>query len=432
MMRRISCLFALAVLASCGGNNKSGAQAGAEDGSAGASGGSSGGTSSGSSSSSSGGMSSASSSGGSSTSSSSSSGSSVPLGDAGAGACALAQRLRGTSSCHFLVGMGNDLNNDHNMDGAYTLGTTLDLHYAYLVGLPTMGGWPDWNTNGTFVNILTDSAQAHGVTPMFTLYAMAAMGDGNFAMTTNDSAMNLYWQGAKLLFQRLGVYGKPAVVHLEPDFWGYAMQHTVDGSARVIVTEHAPDCAGMPDTLVGMAGCLMKLARTYSPQVAVGFHISAWGGSQAQIIQFFKAIHADSADFVATDMLDRDAGCFEAHTDPNCQRSGSGWYWDETNQTSPNFHDHLAWVAAIHQALNVPFMWWQVPFGVPSTTPGGTSGHYRDNRVHYMFSHWSEFAAAGGVAAVYGTGAANQTYITTDNGQFKSAVAAYFAAPFVL
>jgi hypothetical protein len=340
--------------------------------------------------------------------------------------------MRGGGGCHFLVGMGNDLANDHNQDGAYTLGTTLDLHYAYLVGLPTMGGWPDWNAGGTFVNILTDSAAAHGVTPMFTLYAMASLGDGNFAMTTNDAAMNLYWQGAKLLFQRLAVYGKPAVVHLEPDFWGYAMQHSPDGSAPVVVTAHAPDCAGLPDTLVGMAGCLMKLAHTYAPQVAVGFHASVWGGALPAQIAFFKAIGADKANFIATDMLDRDAGCFEAHVDPNCQRNDGPWYWDESNQTSPNFHDHLTWITGIHQGLNLPIVWWQVPFGVPSATPGGTAGHYRDNRVHYMFGHIGEFVAAGGVAAAFGTGAGNQTYITTDGGQFKNAVTAYFASPVAL
>jgi hypothetical protein len=77
-------------------------------------------------------------------------------------------------------------------------------------------------------------------------------------------------------------------------------------------------------------------------------------------------------------------------------------------------------------------MWWQVPFGVPSTTPGGTSGKYRDNRVHYMFSHVPDFIAAGGVGSVWGTGAANQTYITTDGDQFKNAVSAYFANPTAL
>jgi hypothetical protein len=412
--------------AACSGGNKSGAT---EDGggvATGIGGGSSGASSSG-----------GTSAGGSTSGSSSGSSSGTPsdasldalLAPSNSTACAVAKRIRGTSTCNFLIGMGNDLANDHTMDGAYTLGTTLDLHYAYMVGLPTKGGWPDWNSGGTFVNILTDTAAAKGVTPMFTLYAMAADGDGNFAMTTNDGDMNLYWQGAKLLFQRLGVFGKPAVVHLEPDFWGYAMQHSVDGSAKVIVSEHAPDCASMPDTLVGMAECLVKLARTYAPKAVIGFHASGWGGTQAQIIQFFKAIHADSADFIATDMLDRDAGCFEAHTDPNCQRSATGLYWDETNTTSPTFHDHLAWATAIHTGLNLPILWWQVPFGVPSTTPGGTSGHYRDNRVHYIFNHTSEFVAAGGLGAAFGTGAGNQTYINTDNNQFKTAVAAYFAAP---
>ena len=85
----------------------------------------------------------------------------------------------------FLIGMGNDLANDHNQDGAYTLGVTLDLHYAYLVGLPGQGGWPDWNAGGTFVNILTDTADDHGVVPMFTLYQMAAWGEGNIGALTN-------------------------------------------------------------------------------------------------------------------------------------------------------------------------------------------------------------------------------------------------------
>jgi hypothetical protein len=354
----------------------------------------------------------------------------------GLGACQLSRALRGGSSCHFLVGMGNDLdpNYDHSKDGAYTLGVTLDLHYAYLTGLPTMNGWPDWNTGGTFVNILTDSANMKGVTPMFTLYAMASEGDGNFAMTTDDNAMNLYWQGAKLLFQRLGVFGKPAVVHLEPDFWGYATQHSPDGTAPVVVTKYATDCAGMPDNLIGMAGCLVKLARLYAPQTAVGFHASSWGGTQQQVISFFQAIHAAQADFIATDVIDRDAGCYEAATDPGCKGGGGGppWYWDETNQTSPNFHEHLRWVTALHLGLNLPVMWWQVPFGVPSTTPGGTAGHYRDNRVHYFFGHVDEFVAAGGVGIAFGVGAGNQTTITTDGNEFQNAVTAYFANPTAL
>jgi hypothetical protein len=355
----------------------------------------------------------------------SSTGSTGPIGSSGA--AKLAARLRAKGN--FLIGMGNDLANDHNMDGAYTVGPTLDLHYAYLVGLPTQGGWPDWNPDGAFVNVLSTAAQAHGVTPMYSLYMMAADGDGNISVLTNDSFMSLYWQAAKLLFQRIAMIQGPAVVHIEPDFWGYAIQKANDGTAAVHIAAFAPDCAGVTEDVRGMGECFVKLRNKYATNAAIGFHYSTWGADVPTSIAFFKAVHAQETDFIATDMLDRDAGCFEAHTDPNCMRTDGPWYWDETNQTHPNFHDNLATVQSMTGGLALPMLWWQVPFGVPSTTPGGTAGHYRDNRVHYIFSHIGEFMAAGGVGAVFGTGAANQTYITTDNGQFKSAATAYFASP---
>ena len=77
-------------------------------------------------------------------------------------------------------------------------------------GLPGQGGWPDWNPGGSFVNILTDSADANGVVPMFTLYQTAAWGEGNIAALTNPGFMGPYWSAARLLFQRLAIFGKPA------------------------------------------------------------------------------------------------------------------------------------------------------------------------------------------------------------------------------
>src|SRR5215831_18107655 len=130
---------------------------------------------------------------------------------------------------HFLIGMGNDLAGaaegwDHDRDGIYTLGTRLDLHYCYLVGLIGQGGWPDWNPGGSFVNIMTDSAARHGIVPMFTLYSMAAWGEGQLWVLTNDTYMRAYWQGAALLFDRLNFFNQPAIVQLEPDFWAFAQQ----------------------------------------------------------------------------------------------------------------------------------------------------------------------------------------------------------------
>jgi hypothetical protein len=334
---------------------------------------------------------------------------------------------------HFLIGLGNDLDNDHDKDGAYTLGVTLDLHYAYLVGLAGQGGWPDWNTDGTFVNILTDSAKRHGTVPMFTLYSMAAWGESNTAVLTNDDYMKPYWDGAKLLFQRLGVFGEPAVVHLEPDWWAYAQQqsHGDPTSLPVHVTSLAPDCAGQPNNLVGMGKCLVALARKYAPKTLVGFHASLWADPDPKkIAQFLAQVGESDADLLFVEMLDRDAGCYEAHVDEGCQRGGTtGWYLDESNRTSPNFKEHLASVDAVAGPLGKPVIWWQLPLGVRSDTPGGTAGHYRDSSVSYLFSHVGEFIAAGGVGAVFGTGASNQTDITTDGNQFKTAVTKYFQSP---
>jgi len=335
---------------------------------------------------------------------------------------------------HFLIGMGNDLAQDHNQDGAYTLGVTLDLHYAYLVGLPGQGGWPDWNAGGTFVNILTDTAKNNGVVPMFTTYMMAASGENNVAVLTDAAYMEPYWQGMKLLFERLAEFDGPAVVHLEPDFWAFAQHAQGDPEQQpVLVGSLLPECSDQPENLAGLGRCIVHLAREISPKTLVGFHASGWAGATEDIVRYMRAVGADKADLVMTDMLDRDAGCFEAGSDPNCTRSADGLYWDESNQTSPNFHEHLAWAKAISDGIGTPMLWWQVPFGVPSDTPGGTPGHYRDNRVKYIFEHIDEFVAAGGVGAVFGVGAGNQTFPDTaggdDGGQFRNAVTNYFANP---
>ena len=326
--------------------------------------------------------------------------------------------------------MGNDLDNDHSKDGAYTLNTTLDLHYAYMVGLPGMGGWPDWNAGGTFVNILSDSAAKNCVTPMYTMYSMAAWGDGNLAGLGDAGYMSAYWSAAKLLFERLAVFDKPALAHIEPDFWAYATQQSNKNpsSMKVLIQSQAPDCADQPENLVGMGKCWIELARKYAPKVLIGFHASQWAGTPEEIVSFFTAIGARDTDLIVMDMLDRDAGCFEAAQDPNCQRQGE-FYWDEKNESSPNFHEYLAYAKRISDGIEKPILWWQVPFGVPSDTPGGTAGHYRDNRVKYIFSHIDEFVAAGGLGVTFGTGAGNQTSWLTDGGQFKDAVTNYFQSP---
>ncbi|MDR9383809.1 MULTISPECIES: hypothetical protein [Ralstonia] len=72
---------------------------------------------------------------------------------------------------------------------------------------------------------------------------------------------------------------------------------------------------------------------------------------------------------------------------------GGTFYWDENNVNTPNFHQSQTSYLDYRTALGngLPILWWQTPLGMPSSTPGGTNQHYRDNRVDYMLRNTQEY-----------------------------------------
>jgi hypothetical protein len=350
----------------------------------------------------------------------------TPIGGGKSSAAEIARKLG--REPNFLIGMGNDLPDNYVWaeSGIYTLGAQLDLHYVYLVN-----GWQDWNPGGTFAQEVAKADISKKTAPMSTVYAIAGNGENNFNTLVDDKYMTQYWSTAKVLMQRYAELDVPALVHLEPDFWAYAQQKS-GGDPATVPAKLSPDCTGLPADVSGMARCWIKLARDNAPKVVVGLHASSWaGGDGNNIGEFLNKLGVAEADLVVIDMLDRDAGCFEDAKLPQCMRGGS-FYLDETNKTSPNYAEELDFAKKVSTTTGKPILWWQLPLGVPSDTPGGTSGHFRDNKVHYVFSHIQEFIDAGGVGATFGTGASDQTTVATDGGQMKAAVAAYTAAPVAL
>jgi hypothetical protein len=340
-------------------------------------------------------------------------------------AAELARRLG--RPAQFLIGLGND-------NGAgWNLGSPLDFHYEYLTS-----GWRTWNSpDGQYATMVMQDAKTHNAVPMFTTWEMASLGgDGNTGACNDTTLMTTFWSDMETLFAKVAAFGDPVVVHFEPDWLGY-VENTTQGDPSKLackVTINAR-CSGLTNDAAGQVKCLTKIARDVAPNAFIGFHYSDWGaydgtGKQSGSVAatFLNALGANLGDMIVTDTvgLDRDAGCYESGA---CTTQTGKFYLDETNTTSPNFHEGLALVTAMNQGVKLPVLWWQLPLGVPSTTPGGTPGHYRDNRVHYLFGHVSEFIAAGGLGACYGTGAGMQTDVTTDGGQYKTALAGYRAAP---
>lgn len=352
-----------------------------------------------------------------------STGGSATVGQGSGSAAALAARMGKPQ--RLLVGLGTG--NPTTSIASQALHP--DIYDAYLSGLGA-GAWQDWNSpSGAYVNVHAAKADAMGAIPMFTLYQMAANGDGNLAGLTDATFMSQYWANVRLMFQRLAIYDKPAFVVVEPDFWGYVELSAPGGDPRQMaarVTVNA-DCANQPDDVTGIAGCIVQMARQYAPKAAIGFMPSRWGASSAaQVSSFMRAVGAQAADFVAVETLDRDAGCFEAQA-AGCTRSGSGWYWDDNA-----FHTHLADAKTMHDTIGLPLVWWQTPMGVPSSAPGGSNGHWRDNRMQYFLTHPAEMTAAGGLGVVFSWGASGQTSIDTDGGQYKRLSEAYLASPTTL
>jgi hypothetical protein len=342
-------------------------------------------------------------------------------------AAALAKKLGKPSRLLIGTGGGAEVRDILNQ------GLRPDIYDRYLVGVGS-GDWTTWNSpKGAYVGVVASAADSVGAVPMFTLYQMAQLGDGNLAGINDSSFMTGYWANVKLMFQQIADYGKPALVNLEPDFWGYAQRQSSNDPTKLPAkVTIASDCAGLSNDVIGVAGCMLKLARTYAPNAYVGFPPSNWGAdSTAQLTTFMNKLGAANADFIVMQTLDRDAGCFEVDPQPtDCNRDGSGWYWDETNQTHPNFHDHFAMVDTYRKAVgNLPVIWWQTPMGAPSSTPGGTDKHYRDNRVQYFLTHPAEITVVGGLGVVFSTGHTSQTNVTTDGGQFQTLSLQYLGNP---
>jgi hypothetical protein len=281
--------------------------------------------------------------------------------------------------------------------------------------------------------------------PMISYYQLlqsSGVNEGSAEVTqaANDQAfMTRYLADWRFLLQQIGM--TQALLHIEPDFWGYAEQYTVTNGGdattlpAAVASANSTDCGSQPNTIAGMGKCMIAMVRKYAPKALVALHASAWStnmdvagntsssfnvaGEAQKTAAFLTACGAGEADFVVVETSDRDAGYYQTVEMKNT-------WWDATNATLPDFHQDFAWVQALTEALNKPALYWQTPLG--NAAQNNTANHYQDNRVDYFFAHMSELAGAHAVGAAFGAGAADQTEPETDGNNFVNKAKAYYTA----
>lgn len=310
-----------------------------------------------------------------------------------------------------------------------------DIADIYLTGLGRTNSWRGWNKpDGEYLKIRLRQAESVGAIPMFTVYQIAASGEGNLSVLGDFQFMQTYWADMQKLIEMLKTYNKPVLLNVEPDFWGYTQRANPNPEMHfAYVGSVFSECGNLGNTVAAMAKCMLQITRKFAPKVRVGFPPSGFSDVRSQEVAYMTKLGANQADFAVMQTGDRDAGCYEAGVPPcEAQRDAVFKYWDENNVRSPNFNEHFAYAENYSIGIKLPLLWWQVSMGVPNEQTGGKPRAYRDNKVRYFFAHTQQIVKAGGFGVVFGIGMDTQTQIDTDRGQFKRLSTAYLSAPEIL
>jgi hypothetical protein len=308
----------------------------------------------------------------------------------------------------------------------------LDLRYQYLAGgVNTGAGWAGWNPNGSFASMYVRESIAAHVIPVLTYYQLlqsrpAAASDElhkDLANLRNPATMRAYWADYRLLLRRVAAATgrRLAIIHVEPDLWGYLEQAHASLLARSFARE------------------LIALRDRLAPHVLLGWHLSVWGTNEdptysrpspahmdalaARSATFYKALQAHF-DLVFNDITDRDAGFYRmVEGNPH------------TTWGPSDFRRHDAYIAGFTRRTHTAVVLWQLPLG--NTMLNDTWEHYRDNRVQWWLDdptgrHLRATRDAGVIGLLFGGGADGTTSAQTDGGSFYRLARRYLTHPLTL
>lgn len=321
-----------------------------------------------------------------------------------------------------------------------------DVRYAYFVK-----GWVDnwgWGArDGSFALNYFRECDTQKFIPAVQYYQMNGEPGGGesafYSKTQNASTMAAYFNDFKIFLQRAKEFGKPVVVLMEADGYGYMQQQTNSNpnAYSAVAASGLPELAGLPNTAAGWSLAFLQLRKAVGANnVVLGMHISGWASGkdilyysvtdplQPEVDKVYNFlapgglttnVTGATYDFLVADPLDRDSDFYRLTLNAN------NW-WDASDSAAINtksFNRFAEYLRLWNVKSSKRWVLWQIPLGNSNHlnvyNNGGSRQGYKDNRPEYFFganslAHLEKMASSGVISLLFGAGAGGQSSYQND------------------
>jgi hypothetical protein len=325
-------------------------------------------------------------------------------------------------------------------------GTKWDVEWVYLSGqggnnwYNGYGGSP---ADGSWIDGFFSSIDGHGFIPGIHLYNMGYghdTGDAGILTEIQDATWSKeYFTEFKALMQHAKTFGKPVVIVIEGDSFGFLENLTSNDPTvtAAVASTGLSELAGLPNTVAGFGMAYLAIRKSVGAyNVALGPD-TPYYAAQGDIMNFPPAVNDPNlqshVDFqwkffsalgvganATGDRFDFTASCPDS---ADCAAYTDGRpCWDPSDTASvntPSINRYIEWLHLFNQTSGVRWVIHQIPLGnsqhrnVPYD--GTADSGYRDNRAEYLFQyespasnairdqHLGNFADAGVIALLFGS-----------------------------
>jgi hypothetical protein len=328
-----------------------------------------------------------------------------------------------------------------------TSGVNWDTRYRYFVnGWVNNWGWG--NYDGSWGLGYLQQSDSMGFMPVVQYYVMNGVSNYNentfLATAQNASKMADYFGQWKILMERVKDFGKPAVILVEADGFGFLEQQTGGNASTyaAVADTGIPELAGLPNTVAGWGLAFLQLRKSVGATNAIlAMDISGWGTGKdllyfsvtdpldAEVDKAYAFLAplglaanqtSQTWDLLSNNPLDRDSGYYET--------LGQNRWWDASDTasiSSRSFNRYAEWLRLWNVKSAKRWMLWQIPVGNSNHLNVYNNGNpregYQDNRPEYFFlygdggnAHRQTFAHDGVIGLLFGPGAGGMSFYTND------------------